>query len=750
MTEPQPTPRYASEQTPYFSVDGYSARHHAQVLPSRIEAARVIHATIPQIADEAVARLVKYYERRGTPIPEDGLVYRRNLELTGHLLAGVVVGENVQQLEEHVLRHLVIEAEHGFELPDGNAMLFTFAVAAGREKLPEGPRRLFEGYAWHCAEYVRNGSAGAALSTRAHDLATKAYVRLAESVSQLEEEFGKETRQKCIRDLSMLLGAAPSWMATASRPLAAANALHWIFEHVAGEVPHFSARVWGPVFRHLWEVSVTELPGVHGQVAGDVFRSLARNAIRLREGHRVFARAREVARVAAYAACAGASGSAADVSVGARVADVYESLLERVAAAHTLRQSPAQSGVARHWLQFHANRLPKSDPAAAVHHARALRDTCRTHLRDACENGLEATLDAVVSASERFQQINARNELIPELSKRALGASGGAGPDLERRVSLFTSKCFEVSARGTLFETNDLLWTWQTYCLDPGDADPSEALARAYGALPGALASVGAADSLRHLHTYLEDVADTAKHLPAVRLLRGPEAVEIAREAIAAAKLRDRAIPPNELVFFLDRVAHAMLRAGTEAAITQLAWWYGSHVVAHHFVPEPHLHVDKLFSALSESVRKRLPEPSRQLFERVMDGFGTARPMLLAAPAIALHAPELARAAVAKFALTREWRDLVVGAQQARCERDLRLNLLLLANVARNAGPELDAELRAWGKEQLTQYLSDSTRKAVSFLLQHLEEVAREKLGEGVVAPMMQGLRSLYGQRAAW
>ena len=741
---------YLSDPARFFTVDGYSVRNHALLLPERIEAARKIYDAVPAIAQEASARLMKYLAaRERQPAPNlQQAPCQRDLELVGQLIAGVAVGENYAQFENHVLRHMVIGVARGYDVPDGTAMLMMYAIQVSREKLTGAAQRLFEGYCWQAMEYLRNGSAGAYLCINAHELASYTYERMAASVRRLDDAYGAVTRQKAIRDISMMLVGAQEALSCMSRPQARANMLAWIFEYVAADIPKYTDTVWMPLFRHLWEMAVVKLPTPYASVVADVFRTLGGSGRRFREAAKMYDRARELARNAAYAHVGADASSTGDSSHAAQIAIVFESLIRKIALHFALGTPPNQTGLAREWLQFHCNRMPVPEPATAALMAQTLHVATRNAMRTSWTKALDALFEAATHASQHFAEIVEVNHCIPEIVANVLRFVQSKvkltePQQTERRLLIFTSKCFEVASRGTLAENSELLWHWHHYCLDGASADAAEVQAAMYQLLPEAASKTDVRHEA-HLMQFLKDVATTSVHIPAARMLRGPQAAAFAKAALEHANITDRRVPANELIFLLDRIAHAMLRGGGPGALAQLTDWFGTHCTPHHLPNTPIRYQQRLMEGLAKACLGALPEPSRPLFEQVMNGLIAQLPWLMSSFPIEQHARQIADTTIQRFAATREWTDLGMSGLEDKSARDLHLLLLACSHALRTHNEFTQEQLRDWTRDNLVGFLRNETFKSVQTMLRHAHDVARELLEPDVADVALQTLRNAY------
>ncbi len=699
-----------------FSSGAFAERCRALTLGHRLACASAMYRAADEIAAQAAEQAAEAFLVSGR-IDNAQLTRscRRDLALLLRGLSASVAGGDRHGLEVSVLSQLVLAARAGMEFADASALLLDYAVLATQQRLSAEAAELCVDHLRGARSFVRNGSAGAVLATHAAAIAGIAWEAVASSHPQAVLTYGPSGEGKCIRDMSMILGAAQAALAAPTVVAAQRAWMSWIFDRVGRYIGRYSGSLWRATFAGLLRGTAEQLAWSPARTAASAMYSLACADTDARSALQVFVLAPEIARSAAMVVAKDSSASDA-----ALYCDVFTDVLRFAAVDLGTGNTGLRSSIAEYWLESASTRLPTGDSEHAETAIRTLHATASKRLGVHYGDDLDLLLRIAVAAAHQFASVS---RLLPAIAQAATRIVARHKPldtvavaAAERWVCLLLTRAAELSCRGDYSLTAERWWAWIIGQVDPDCGVEAGLRARL-------MEEIGAdeiADSLaannEHLSTYLADIGAQSPRYHAVSAARvqlqlnvgnaDPLIAGCARQILFALLL-----PEEE---GLGRAIAGRYLAHTTAPLVELLC-----------EADPAARVEALTRVVSESCAL-LEESGDPSFT---DGLGALKAHLLdcasdlgIAEPLFSNSSTIAGGAIAHLQSLPLWTELAMDQAAERCVRDVTIVLRMIALSLGDGGSDPASQLRAWSSVHLLPFLAVPTRTMTEHLPDCIEK----------------------------
>lgn len=665
------------------------------------------------IARDAVALARPSFEASGLMRHANALDNaERDLFAFGSVVARSLVMRDPQAQSAYLLQ-VAMAANRAMEFADASPLMMGFAYSAAGMHLSGQALCWYRSACENAQTTLRNGASGAVLSHAARPLAEAAVPMLASAHPELDQIYGQATQSKCVRDLSMLLGAAPGPWLVAGWQQPSTRWLDWMINAIGRHVARYSADLWGSVFASLCASTLNQLPNSVVPACAARLLYLSLNGAALRRALHGVLRAEEAGALCARRMGATPSLMPARQAAAARVlsalalAAVGEDQAQADSAVAQLLNDPEISGADAETMLLRLN---------SVAH-----EVLSTSWTPFMAHGLDHGVDCV----REFTALSSAWSQLPEISRASVAALPDAGhvQDSEALSRWLTSvqvalieKAMAHSPGRVSEALAEALW-----CDSAEVSGESFALeAAALGCLVATLRERGFAASHRRFHAALDALERIAGLWQATLDLRA--SASSAQPECNSAQLSNRLA----LMVWSGTGSHALEGC---ARFIALDWLAQMRFAASSVDP---------LQVLADAMQKlsaALPAAAQQAWA---GGFTRLREITedaLAAHTVLGQAEPLAAAAVAALSSTDGWTAAGLAGEEGRCRRDF--GLLLKADACLHAvgDPAAPALLHAFAQTHLHPFLRPETRAlgaalvdALASQLDQLPAAARERL----------------------
>jgi hypothetical protein len=656
------------------------------------------------IARDACLLAQPSFERSGLMRRADALASaQRDLEMFAQVTARALLAAEHSH-EDGYLRQVAMASNLDLDFADSSPLMLGFAWSVASQHLQGHALWRFRAACERAQSALRNAASGAALSGAASEIANTAYPMLATAHPELDQIYGAATANKCLRDLSMMLGTASHEWLLDGRQAPISQWLNWLLKAIGPHVTRYSGDIWGGVFASLCAATLGRVTPQHVIGCAAPLLEISLHGHALRRAVHGMLRAQDAGELSARRHSASLAAAARHQQ---RVAQFFtETACASVLSDHAYAERALMA-------LLNDSQVTQASEACLLGlgsvGAEAMGVAYTVFVAQALDNGVEAT--------RTFSALQREWQHLPEIAATAAETVSPAHA-LAPWLTSVLARVFELAvSHAPAHAERALARSLFTDFAGLSGCSPAEEAGALHALVLSARRHAGCA-SVERLVQLLDALDSMAKRWIDVLAMR------------ASADLSEPSTNGTWISALSAQLALVLLSGASRLVTDDVAHWLATAWVVQLRFAAPEQSPETLAAAKLAELQGKLPEELRAGVARLSASINDATTAVL----LLAHAEQWCTQAVAELSTRAIWAGM--SGMEPRCVRDLTLLLKTAGCVLGSGYGEVEMRVRAFAAAHLLPYLRNETRvlgpelvSVLSAQMQQLNTTARARVG---------------------